>query len=40
MVLGIICVVSPMFFPELGMLIAAVTLLVDGVTEVVFGLGM
>ena len=40
MILGIICVVSPMFFPELGMLIAAVTLLIDGITEVIFGLGM
>lgn len=39
-ILGVIAIVSPLFFPELAMLVAAVVLLVDGITELIFGLGM
>lgn len=39
-VLGLMVVIAPFFSLEVGMLLAAAALLVDGVTEIVFGLGM
>ncbi|MBO7673483.1 MAG: DUF308 domain-containing protein [Atopobiaceae bacterium] len=39
-VLGAIVIICPMFSAALGMLVAAVALLVDGITEIIFGLGM
>ena len=38
--LGIIVIVAPMFSVALSMLFAAVALIVDGITEIIFGLGM
>ena len=38
--LGAVTILSPFAFPELAMLVAAVVLLVDGITEIIFGLGM
>lgn len=38
-VLGAIVILAPMASATLGMLIAAIALLVDGVTEIIFGLG-
>lgn len=38
-VLGLIVIVAPMFSLTVGMLLAAVALFVDGVTEIIFGLG-
>ena len=37
--LGILVIVVPMWSATVGMLIAAVALFVDGITEIVFGLG-
>ena len=39
-VLGAVVIVSPFLFTELAMLVAAIVLMVDGVTELIFGLGM
>jgi uncharacterized membrane protein HdeD (DUF308 family) len=39
-VLGTIVIICPLFSAALGMLLAAVALLVDGITEIIFGLGM
>jgi uncharacterized membrane protein HdeD (DUF308 family) len=39
-VLGAIVIICPLFSAALGMLLAAVALLVDGITEIIFGLGM
>ncbi len=38
--LGILVILVPLASPTLGMLVAAVALLIDGVTEIIFGLGM
>ncbi len=38
--LGIIVIIAPMFSVALSMLFAAVALIVDGITEIIFGLGM
>ena len=38
--LGLIVIVCPVFSAGVGMLAAAVALLIDGVTEIIFGLGM
>ena len=38
-VLGVITIITPMTSATLGMLVAAIALMVDGVTEIVFGLG-
>lgn len=37
--LGLVVIISPMFSMALGMLFAAVALIVDGLTEIIFGLG-
>lgn len=37
--LGVLVIVAPMASATLGMLVAAVALLIDGVTEIIFGLG-
>ena len=37
--LGLVVIVSPMFSMAIGMLFAAVALIVDGITEIIFGLG-
>lgn len=39
-VLGILVILVPLASPTLGMLVAAMALLIDGVTEIIFGLGM
>jgi uncharacterized membrane protein HdeD (DUF308 family) len=39
-VLGMVLIMSPFLFSELAMLIAAIVLLIDGVSELVFGLGL
>ena len=39
-VLGVLVIVAPLASPTLGMLVAAVALLIDGVTEIIFALGM
>ena len=39
-VLGVLVIAVPMASPTLGMLVAAVALLIDGVTEIIFALGM
>lgn len=39
-VLGLVTVFAPTFSLTIGMLIAAVALFVDGVTEIIFGLGI
>lgn len=38
--LGLIVVIAPMFSASIGMLFAAVALFVDGITEIIFGLGL
>jgi len=38
--LGAVAIITPLFYVELGMLVAAVVLLIDGITEIIFGLGM
>lgn len=39
-VLGVLVIVTPMASATLGMFVAAVALIVDGLTEIIFGLGM
>lgn len=39
-VLGAVVIICPLFSAAIAMLLAAVALLVDGVTEIIFGLGM
>lgn len=39
-VLGLIVIIAPMFSASIGMVFAAVALFVDGITEIIFGLGM
>lgn len=38
--LGVVVIITPMFSLAVGMLFAAVALFVDGVTEIIFGLGI
>ena len=38
--LGAVAILTPFFYVELGMLVCAVVLLIDGITEVIFGLGV
>lgn len=38
--LGLIVIIMPMFSMTIGMLFAAVALFVDGITEIIFGLGI
>ena len=39
-ILGVLIIAVPLASPTLGMLVAAVALLIDGITEIIFGLGM
>jgi uncharacterized membrane protein HdeD (DUF308 family) len=39
-ILGLLVILVPLASPTLGMLVAAVALLVNGLTEIIFGLGM
>ncbi|MBR3318414.1 MAG: DUF308 domain-containing protein [Atopobiaceae bacterium] len=38
--LGVLVIWAPMLSPTLGMLIAAIALIINGITEIIFGLGM
>ena len=38
--LGLVTLIAPMFSLTIGMLLAAVALFVDGITEIIFGLGI
>lgn len=39
-ILGVIAIFAPMASATVGMLAAAIALLIDGITEIIFGLGM